>query len=255
MLEGYEMEKMDKAKTALGEKIRSARKNAGLTQAQLAEKLFVSRQAITKWEAGKGMPDLENLRQLSSLLHISIDSLLDGGQAIDLSVTRARIDLDDYTYTRSIKGRWNKKAGKKDMARRVKVIDALAGADANDFYIKMLEKAQKDVRMELINALRHEPGNVSLLMDMSKTEKGKNKDKVFELLAEREDVCVHEYFRELAKKKPETVLKHLRDTTADWASELVADICGRVIEQFDKADSPTDTEKQDLSDIIQNVVR
>ncbi|MEZ3431207.1 MAG: hypothetical protein K1W36_13435 [Lachnospiraceae bacterium] len=146
-------------------------------------------------------------------------------------------------------------AGKKDMARRVKVIDALAGADANDFYIKMLEKAQKDVRMELINALRHEPGNVSLLMDMSKTEKGKNKDKVFELLAEREDVCVHEYFRELAKKKPETVLKHLRDTTADWASELVADICGRVIEQFDKADSPTDTEKQDLSDIIQNVVR
>ncbi len=110
------MEKMDKAKTALGEKIRSARKNAGLTQAQLAEKLFVSRQAITKWEAGKGMPDLENLRQLSSLLHISIDSLLDGGQAIDLSVTRARIDLDDYTYTRSIKGRWNKKAGKKDMA-------------------------------------------------------------------------------------------------------------------------------------------
>lgn len=145
--------------------------------------------------------------------------------------------------------------GKKDMVRRVKVIDALAGADANDFYIKMLEKAQKDVRTGLINALRHEQGNISLLMDMSKTEKGKNKDKVFELLAEIEDANVHEYFKELAKKKPETVLKYLRDTTADWASELVADICGRVLEQFDKAEAPSDAEKQDMSDKIQNVVR
>lgn len=110
------MEKPDKAQMTLGEKIRSARKSAGLTQEQLAEKLFVCRQAITKWEAGKGMPDLENLRQLSGLLDISIDSLLDGGEGLDLSVTRARIHLEDYAYTRTLKGRWNKKAGQKDMA-------------------------------------------------------------------------------------------------------------------------------------------
>lgn len=105
----------DETKMTLGEKLKSARKSVGLTQEQLAEKLLVSRQAITKWEADKGMPDIENLKQLSKLLNISIDYLLDSGETIDLSVIREEINLDDYTYTRKFKGRWNKKAGKKDM--------------------------------------------------------------------------------------------------------------------------------------------
>lgn len=107
--------KNDETKMTLGQKLKSARKSAGLTQEQLAEKLLVSRQAITKWEADKGMPDIENLKQLSKLLNISIDYLLDSGETIDLSVIREEINLDDYTYTRKFKGRWNKKAGKKDM--------------------------------------------------------------------------------------------------------------------------------------------
>lgn len=79
------MEKrMNEARMTLGEKLKSARKSAGLTQEQLAEKLLVSRQAITKWEADKGMPDIENIRQLSKLLNISIDYLLDSGERIDL---------------------------------------------------------------------------------------------------------------------------------------------------------------------------
>lgn len=100
----------------LGEKLKSARKSAGLTQGQLAEKLLVSRQAVSKWEADKGMPEIGNLGQLSKLLNISIDYLLDSGERIDLSVMREQIDLDDYPYTRKFKGRWSKKAGKKDMA-------------------------------------------------------------------------------------------------------------------------------------------
>ena len=99
------MIKNDETRMTLGEKLRSARKNAGLTQEQLSEKLLVSRQAITKWEAGKGMPDIENLKQLSKLLNISIDYLLDGGEVIDLSAMREEINLDDYTYTRKIKGK------------------------------------------------------------------------------------------------------------------------------------------------------
>ena len=106
------MGKNDETGITLGEKLKSARKSARLTQEQLAEKLLVSRQAITKWEADKGMPDIENLKQLSKLLNISIDYLLDGGERIDLSVIREEINLDDYTYTRKFKGRWNKKAGK-----------------------------------------------------------------------------------------------------------------------------------------------
>lgn len=108
----------------LGKKLKSARKNAGLTQEQMAEKLVVSRQAITKWEADRGMPDIENLKQLSKLLNISIDYLLDSGESMDLSVMREEINLDHYTYTRNIKGRWSKKAGKKDMVVIEKYPDA-----------------------------------------------------------------------------------------------------------------------------------
>lgn len=43
----------------LADKLKEARKNAGLTQAELAEKICVSRQAITKWESGKGIPAVE----------------------------------------------------------------------------------------------------------------------------------------------------------------------------------------------------
>ena len=60
----------------LGEKIRYARKSCGLSQEQLAEKICVSRSAIAKWETDKGMPDVENLKMLSRLLRVSVDSLL-----------------------------------------------------------------------------------------------------------------------------------------------------------------------------------
>lgn len=118
------METNNKVKITLGEKLKSARKSAGLTQEQLAEKLLVSRQAITKWEADKGIPDIENLKKLSKLLNISIDYLLDNGESIDLSIMREEINLDAYTYTRKIKGRWNKKAGKKDIIVMEKYPDA-----------------------------------------------------------------------------------------------------------------------------------
>ena len=65
------------------------------------------------------------------------------------------------------------------------------------------------MRTELIKALRYEPGNVSLLLDLSKTEKGKNKDKVYEMLAAVQDERVKDFYRELAycKEKAGQCLK------------------------------------------------
>lgn len=80
----------------IGEKIKEARKSAGLTQEQIAEKLMVSRQAITKWESDKGIPDVDNLKAISSLLNVSIDYLLDNGQDMDTPVIREMIDLSKY---------------------------------------------------------------------------------------------------------------------------------------------------------------
>lgn len=60
----------------IGENIRNARKKKGMTQEMLAEKMGVSRQAVSKWESGKGMPETEKLAELSVLLGVSADRLI-----------------------------------------------------------------------------------------------------------------------------------------------------------------------------------
>ncbi|MBQ9934887.1 MAG: helix-turn-helix domain-containing protein [Lachnospiraceae bacterium] len=80
----------------LADKLKEARKNAGLTQLELAEKLCVSRQAITKWESGKGIPDVDNLKMISKVLNVSIDFLLDDEDVLDKTVIKEQINLDDY---------------------------------------------------------------------------------------------------------------------------------------------------------------
>ena len=58
------------------EKLKMLRKESGFTQEGLAEKLNVSRQAITKWETGEGTPDIENLKIISNLFNTTIDDLV-----------------------------------------------------------------------------------------------------------------------------------------------------------------------------------
>ncbi len=59
-----------------GDKLRQYRVNEGLSQEQLAEKIGVSRQAITKWETKKGLPDIENMIILSELFKLTLDELI-----------------------------------------------------------------------------------------------------------------------------------------------------------------------------------
>lgn len=80
----------------LGEKIRYARKSCGLSQGQLAEKMCVSRSAIAKWETDKGMPDVENLKILSRLLSVSVDSLLDDRTGAGSPLVRKSCNLAAY---------------------------------------------------------------------------------------------------------------------------------------------------------------
>ena len=79
-----------------GEKLKEARKEAGLSQDQLAEKLAVSRSAVAKWETGKGMPDVNNLKAMAELLDISLDYLLDEDEKISFHEVKEPINLDDY---------------------------------------------------------------------------------------------------------------------------------------------------------------
>ena len=58
------------------EKLQELRKGKGLTQEELAEKLFVSRTAISKWESGRGYPSIDSLKELSRFFSVTIDELI-----------------------------------------------------------------------------------------------------------------------------------------------------------------------------------
>lgn len=58
----------------LSQKLKELRKKQGLTQLELAERLFVSRQAISGWEAGTSRPSTENLQSLSRLFNIPLET-------------------------------------------------------------------------------------------------------------------------------------------------------------------------------------
>ena len=66
----------------LQEKLTTLRKQKGLSQDALADKLYVSRQAVYKWESGQATPDIDKLRVLSSLYNVSIDNLLNDKEEI-----------------------------------------------------------------------------------------------------------------------------------------------------------------------------
>ena len=64
------------------EKLQQLRKQNGYTQEELAEKLFVSRTAISKWESGRGLPNIESLKTISTVFKVTIDELLSADEII-----------------------------------------------------------------------------------------------------------------------------------------------------------------------------
>ncbi len=89
---------------SLGEKIRKARLEAGLTQEELSELLMVSRAAVAKWETNRGLPDIENLKFIASALSVSVDYLLDENNSVDFSITKKPINLNKYGFDGRLSG-------------------------------------------------------------------------------------------------------------------------------------------------------
>ena len=67
------------------EKLQELRKSRGLTQEELAEALFVSRTAISKWESGRGYPSIDSLKEISKYFSVTIDELLTGEELISIA--------------------------------------------------------------------------------------------------------------------------------------------------------------------------
>ena len=103
----------------LSEKIKSYRKVFDLSQEQLAEKLSVSRQVVTKWETEGGVPEINNLKALADLFNVSVDYLLDDEKVVENPVLRETYTIEGkknnysnrYDYVVSLlKNRYKEKA-------------------------------------------------------------------------------------------------------------------------------------------------
>lgn len=67
------------------EKLQELRKNRGLTQEELAEALYVSRTAVSKWESGRGYPGIDSLKEISKYFSVTVDDLLSGEKLLSIA--------------------------------------------------------------------------------------------------------------------------------------------------------------------------
>ena len=78
------------------EKLQELRKSRSMTQEELAEALFVSRTAISKWEQGRGYPNIDSLKEISRFFCVSIDDLICAEEIISAAVDENKESMDKY---------------------------------------------------------------------------------------------------------------------------------------------------------------
>ncbi len=79
------------------EKLQELRKSKSLTQEELAEALFVSRTAISKWESGRGYPSIDSLKEISRFFCVTIDDLICSDEMITVAENEKKAYVSKYT--------------------------------------------------------------------------------------------------------------------------------------------------------------
>lgn len=77
------------------EKLQELRKGRGLTQEELADALYVSRTAISKWETGRGYPSIDSLKELSNYFSVTIDELLSSDKLLSIAERENKANLQN----------------------------------------------------------------------------------------------------------------------------------------------------------------
>jgi len=75
------------------EKLQSLRKSRGMTQEELAESLYVSRTAVSKWESGRGYPSIDSIRDIAAFFSVTIDDLLSSEKILSLAEKENRHNI------------------------------------------------------------------------------------------------------------------------------------------------------------------
>lgn len=95
--------------SSLGNSLYNARKSKGLTQEEVAEKLGVSRQTISKWETNETLPDIRQSKGLAMLYHMTLDELIE----YDFDEQQAQQMIDSVSDEAQARIDWNKVWSKK----------------------------------------------------------------------------------------------------------------------------------------------
>ncbi|MBQ9148735.1 MAG: helix-turn-helix transcriptional regulator [Oscillospiraceae bacterium] len=82
----------------LSDRIQKLRKERGLTQEQLAEQLFVSRTAVSKWETGRGTPSMDSLQMIAKFFGITLDELLRTEEIITIAENENRDNINRFAF-------------------------------------------------------------------------------------------------------------------------------------------------------------
>lgn len=140
---------------AFAEKLKFLRKQAGMSQEQLAEKLGVSRQAVTKWETDAGIPDIENIMAVSALFEISIDELLSNERRVKKvtdylfeSITEYDIDEPKHYDMKFGGAKQFLLSGYAGEKLRVRLVSNTLSTLRNDFKVK-IDDTRKRIDVEV----------------------------------------------------------------------------------------------------------
>jgi len=113
--------------------------------------------------------------------------------------------------------------GKRNMLSRLEIIASLCKEEENDFYKYCIENGSKEIKEDAIGYLSFDQSNIDYLLDLTKTEKGKLKNKAFEALSYMSDDRAAEEWAKFLKKKPLDNIEYLRGTEQQWAIDYIND--------------------------------
>jgi len=140
--------------------------------------------------------------------------------------------------------------GKREMIARLHIISSIGKEDENNFYKYCIENGNKDIKEMAISALKYSQDNVDYILDLTKTEKGKLKNKAFEVLSYMNDNRAEKEWDKFFKKKPLENIEYLRGTDQQWATDYLNNFIGVYIEELKNRSLKTAEERR----IVENEV-
>ena len=126
--------------------------------------------------------------------------------------------------------------GKRDMVLRFDIISTLCKEEENDFYKYCIENGSKEIKEIAIEALKYNQDNIDYILDLTKTEKGRLKNKAFEALSYMNDDRAEKEWDKFFKKKPFENILYLQNTNQQWAIDYLTNYIEEYVKELKKED-------------------